>query len=404
MKVEKYENKVRNEKEEIINNDLNNLKNNINKEAYESKESIISSLSFELALKVDFKYFLFEKLGSLVTIHELSNKNLGILLAGRLIIITPNLFKIIKTIQPRYKEFHSVKQTSEDKFIDFIELNNSDIVIWTSKVILIYDKEYNLIQKIDEYEQGHKTQRIDYDYDTVKYYEINSVSEMKNGQLISCNSYGLKFYEKENNKYNLISTEKMDMDVNYIIEINPNILILLQKHYDETYDDMEGENKYMISIYNIETKKLKKVFYTKVSCVLGEFTKINYIKNKKYLFMCYGETMEIFDLENNFENIDLGNNIYEYKKDYKHYIRIMKEDKRIIEALTNYNENLFFGKDFHGAINLYSFTNNDLKVYYNFTNDDIKGVIKLTNNDIILYSNKCLLYKFNHYFKKNNIK
>ena len=73
---------------------------------------------------------------------------------------------------------------------------------------LIYDKNYNLIQKIDEYAHGNICQRKDYDYDTVNYYEINSIYELKNGKLISCNSYGLQFYERNNeDKYNLKSTE-----------------------------------------------------------------------------------------------------------------------------------------------------------------------------------------------------
>ena len=112
-----------------------------------------------------------------------------------------------------------------NKFVDFIELKNSDIVLWTSNIILIYNKEYNLIQKIDEREHGNLCQREDYDYDIVTYYYINSIYEMKNGKLVSCNFYGLKFY-KNIDKYNLILTEKMEINVHFIFEIKPNVLIL----------------------------------------------------------------------------------------------------------------------------------------------------------------------------------
>ena len=48
--------------------------------------------------------------------------------------------------------------------------------------------------------------------------------------------------------------------------------------------------------------------------MLGEFQRINYIINNKYLFMCNGKTMEIFDLEKNMENIFIENdNVYEYE-------------------------------------------------------------------------------------------
>ena len=62
----------------------------------------------------------------------------------------------------------------------------------------------------------------DYNYDTETYYDINSIYEIKNGKLVSYNSYGPKFYEKDKDKDkdNLILTGKID--------------------------DMEGDDKYLI--------------------------------------------------------------------------------------------------------------------------------------------------------------
>jgi len=397
-------NEAINKKEEIVNKDLISSVNGNIITNNENKTLVINPISFELIQKVDLRFLLntniFGSRGSVITIHELSNKNLGILLDEKLIIITHKTFKTIKIIEPNYNEIHSSKEITGNRFVDFIELKNCDIVIWTSNVILIYNKEYNLIQRIDEVEQGNLCIREDSDYDHVTYYDINSIYEMKNGKLVSCNSYGLKFYEKDKDKYNLISTEKMEIDVHFILEIKPNILILLQKHYDESFSDMEGDDKFLISIYNIENKSLIKVFRTRVESSFGEFERINYILNKKYLFMCYDKTMKIFNLENNMEDIYIENDdIYEYEEIFGEYHRNIKKEKRIKILLANYSDTLFFGKDNKSNLNMYIFNNKMLKIYYNFKTENIKGVIKLKNNDFIFYSYDCELNRFTPIFK-----
>ena len=45
---------------------------------------------------------------------------------------------------------------------------------------------------------------------------------------------------------------------------------------------------------------------------MGEFHKVNYISNKRYLYMCYGDTMQIFDIENNMQMVTIKNDVYEY--------------------------------------------------------------------------------------------
>ena len=142
---------------------------------------------------------------------------------------------------------------------------------------MIYNKEFNLIQRIEEREHGNLCERKYYDYGSVNYYELNSIYEMKNGKLVSCNSYGLKFYEKDKDKYNLMSIEKMKIDIHFIYEIKPNELILLQKHCDESFNDMEEDDKYLISIYNIENKSLKEVFKSRVVNLFESNDKIKYI-------------------------------------------------------------------------------------------------------------------------------
>ena len=102
--------------------------------------------------------------------------------------------------------------------------------------------------------------------------------------------------------------------------------------------------------------------------------------------MCYGKTMEIFNLEKNMKNIYIENeDIYEYEDIYWGPQRIMKEEKRIGKVFANYSDILFFGTDNKGNLNIYIFNNNTLNVYYHFTISNIIGVIKLKNNDIFIY-------------------
>ena len=168
MNNEKCENKTINEKDEIIN------------------KQVLNPSSFELVQKVDLSFLIpnYSKI-----IHELSSLNLGILLEKKLIIISQKTFKTIKIIKPSIYELKSNHDTIGYEFVDFIELKNCNIILWTSNVILIYNKEYNLIQRIDESEHGNICVKEDSDYGSVTYYDINSIFEMKNGKLVSCNSY-----------------------------------------------------------------------------------------------------------------------------------------------------------------------------------------------------------------------
>ena len=408
MDIEFDKNLKINKKEEIIQDDFNPSKIENNKENISYEESLKYPSSFQLMLKVDLNDLLNSNFssdfGRLEKIHELSNKNLGVLLDEKLIIISPKSFKEIKKIEPTYEERYSKNIFCQNKFIDFLELNNSDIVMWTSNIILIYDKKFNLKQRIDEFEHGNKCTREDYDYDYHTYYEINSIHELKNRKLVSCNSYGLKFYEKDNNsKYNLISTEKMDVDVHYLIEFKPNILILLQKHYDEIYDDMSGDDNYLISIYNLEDKILESFFKLKIFSMMGDFHKVNYIYSNKYLYLGYDKSIEIFNLEENMDNIYIKNDVYEFEEDcFGRYKKVMKEEKRINPLYSNYYDNLFFGSDCNGEINLYSFNNHNLNVYHNFKIKNVEGVIILKNYEFIIFTYDCHLYKFKPIFLKNN--
>ena len=78
------------------------------------------------------------------------------------------------------------------------------------------NKRYEFYQKIRENSIFHLI------------YTINSIHELKNNNLISCNSSGLNIYSKEKNKYNLIEKHSLKEYFFNLIELNNNKLILMQ--------------------------------------------------------------------------------------------------------------------------------------------------------------------------------
>ena len=162
--------------------DVNKKETKIIKNKEEEK---INPLTFQLNLKINLNNLLDSDILSdtwrLVSILQLSNKNLGILLGRKIIIISHISYKPIIIFEPNYQERNSIHNSFGNKFIDFKKLKNSDIIIWTSNIILIFNKEFNLIQRIDEAEYGDKCKKKDYDYDISIYYEVNSVNEIKKG-------------------------------------------------------------------------------------------------------------------------------------------------------------------------------------------------------------------------------
>ena len=196
----------------------------------------INPLSLQLKLTmtfVDTKKEEYSYPPMITFIHKLKNNNIGIIFNHNyLSIYSSNTFKLIYSIKPTKNNIIM----NEVKYFDlsgFIELKNNDLLLWTSKIIIIYKQSkesYKLLQVINEFKQG--TNYIEYDSDDdseTESYNLNSLHELRNGLLVSCNSYGLKFYSKNNDKYNLISKHKIEYNVENILEIKENNLILFQK-------------------------------------------------------------------------------------------------------------------------------------------------------------------------------
>ena len=184
-----------------------------------------------------------------------------------LIYSSNNFSKIIhiKIDKNEFLKFLEIKKVKYDysnffyrspDFNDFIEMKDSDLVLCTNKMILfykLYGKEYKLNQVIS------------------RNYEINSLYELSNGNLVSCGSFGMEIYykNKEKNEYILLSKHNISDKYEYcfgyqmlgvlkIIEIKLNELILLKRYSklrrcsrDSTFYD------YSISIYNSDNKNEK---------------------------------------------------------------------------------------------------------------------------------------------------
>ena len=207
----------------------NKLKNEEQKFNGEIKQGEIIQKRALLSLQLTTK-FSFEK-NKIFKINELSNQRIGILWKESFLIDGLKNFKKLYEIKlPISKDYYT------EGVFDFIELKNSDLVIFSSDKILIYQKsgkKYQLYQIINSSE-GVK-EKVDenkvgcYFPSRTKKFEINSIYELTNGKLISCNSYGLTMYTKANEKYISDSKHEIEIDVRKVIELNPNKIILLQR-------------------------------------------------------------------------------------------------------------------------------------------------------------------------------
>lgn len=234
------------------------------------------------------------------------------------------------------------------------------------------------MQIINEYEQG--TNFIEYTgFEKIEYYKLNSLYELRNRILVSCNSYGLKFYSKQNDKYVLISKEEIEFEVENIFEMKENIFILFQKK-SKTYTSKSIPprstitNKYRISLYNIKNKE-EKILIEDIAYFNSEsgikyhraFSKINYMFKDKYLFISLPTKIYIYDISQNKQ--------------------LIEENEITIKFLCNYFNDLIIAKDLiTKTIKIYHFKNGILKFYNDFPVQDCKKILKINNYDFLTYS------------------
>ena len=337
----------------------------------------IKPLLIKLYLKLDFEVII-------NIIHELSNERVGILSTDSLLIYSQTPFKQINQIIFDYSLIND-----SNKFINFIELKNSDLVLWTLQSIVFYKlsgKKYEIYQIIYEYEEIEEIRNLEE-------YNLNSILELTNNDLVSCSSYGLVIYSEDNGKYTLKSKHPIDIEVKHIIQNNSNELILLQrKHYysyGTSHSNYSSEN-YLISVYNIEKERLYKLVEEKVDKYnyIGKI-KISYIIKNEFLFVRYAYKIDIYKMGKNIQLVNDNNeeNI-KTESNYEYNFKMLKDEMKI-EFLCDYIDNLIIVKDFNDIIKVYIFEDNTIKFYRDFPYqmNEMIGIIKLKNNNFIMYSN-----------------
>ena len=337
----------------------------------------------------------------IIKIKELSNGRIGILFEDSLLIENIKTSKKIDEIKL------PVIMHYDEGIFDFIELKNSELILWSSKTIYVYqiiDDKYNLYQNINESEE-EKEKRKQNEIDSYfgskhKKYEINSIYELSNGNLVSCNSYGLKIYIKNNEKYILESKHDMEIDVRKIIEINNNQLILFQRyHYFWWGCSMNNysSHTYSISTYDIETKKLNTLAKNKVTKddYYG-YVFISYIIKNGFLLVRYGNKIDIYDIKNNMLLVNHDqDSMIQIKEEFYGTYQILKDEMDIIflcDYFDNFN-NLFITKNLKNKFRIYLFENNSLKYVKDFQYElnEFKEIIKLKSNILLAYSDKELI-------------
>ncbi len=370
------------------NNDKEQKDYNLLENDEEEKKPYINinplSLQLKLALTfIDTKKEKYSYPPWISFIHRLKNNNIGIIINKKyLSIYSLNTFKLICSIEPT-KNNEIINEVNYFRLLGFIELKNNDLLLWTSEIIIIYkqiEKSYKLLQVINEFKQG--TNYIEYDSDEdskTECYDLNSLHELRNGLVVSCNSYGLKFYSKNNNKYTLISKQAKEFNVENILEIKENIFILFQKK-SKTHNtsctlpsSSSIDNNYRVTFYNIKNKKEKILFrgtayFDSFSRNFNQaFSKIKYIIKDKYLFISFPNFFYIYDISQNKKLIE------------------GKEIK--IKLLCNYFNDLIVAKDLNDEkIKIYQFKDGILEFYSDFPFQDFKKILRLNNYNFIIFS------------------
>ena len=265
------------------------------------------------------------------------------------------------------------------------ELKNNDLLIYSSRKIYIYklakNNNYELYQTIDEYKQGtfkkkKKPQEkwCEGNSRFKEIYELNSIYELMNGNLISCNSYGIKIYKKnKEGKYELFITKKIKTEVHHVIEIKSNIIIVFckeVKHISHTFLYFVFD----VYKYNIEKDELTELYGDRFNDrhLMDSILHFSYLINNNLLFIRFGFKLEIYDI-NEEKSLVLEN----------------KEDYRLInEFCCNYDSNTFIAKNRDNKYKIFCYKDNKLYDLGEFplSNENTKGIIKLQDNNFIIYS------------------
>ena len=275
----------------------------------------------------------------------------------------------------------------------FVELKNNDLMFHSTKEIFFYklkkDHNYELYQTIDESNQEiNKTKKREFLFfefndnkDEYKY-NINNVYEISNGNLVSCNTYGIKIYKKDlNGQYQLTFSHQMGEEPNKLIEINNNILIIYGNIVNSLSPTFFSEY-ISLNKYDIENQKMTLLSsddYTDRH-LKGIIFGFKYLYHKNFLFIGFCRKLIVLDLNKN------GELIGEYSVD---------DDKNSVtninEFLFNIGDDNFLIKDHNDKYKLLRYKNNKFEFikYFRYEIllkiDDDNFLIKAHNDEYKLF-------------------
>ena len=291
---------------------------------------------------------------------------------------------------PTYKFEYNVKEKEKSEThreIDetlkgFVELKNRDIVIWSNDYLFFYNI---LNEKYKQYQVIHDTD-INYSYSDffpnpiVNYSKLCSVIELMDGNLATCNSFMIKLYKKQNNKYEKIfklKHEREDIIISRVIGNYKDILILYSSQFYSQGCTYMGYN-YYLSIFDFGKKeeKILNKYHQHYGRNIEKQIRFLY-KNDKYLISFFVNIFDIYDIKNNFELI-------------KHLTVSGEKDIPCKEIIGDIYDNLLIGPGHDDNINIYEIANGKIVFLKKFEIQDskIKSILKLKNNKLLfIYNN-----------------
>ena len=291
---------------------------------------------------------------------------------------------------------NSITIINQTEIKKFLELKNNDLIIYSWSEIFCYklkkDYNYELYQTIDESNQEiNKTKKreifkFNYFSNNDIYYIIN-VYELSNGDLVSCNTYGIKIYKKDiNGQYKFSIFQQIDEDARYLLEINNNILIIYGDLDDSPSTTLFSEI-YSLYKYDIENQKLielcKNHYSDRNGSLKGIISGFEYLYHKNYLFIGLCRRLLVFDLNINGELI--ANYFVDKGKNSTTNIR---------EFLFNFDDDDFLIKDHDHKYKLLRFNNNKFEFVNYFPFQITDDILKYDNNKFIIYSeNEIIIYQ-----------
>ena len=204
---------------------------------------------------------------------------------------------------------------------------------------------------------------------------LYSVIELLDGNLGTCNSFGIKLYKKQNNIYEQIDKyEFKECYIERVIGNYKNILIFYYINFFSSGCTYWGHNIYL-SIFDFEKQEKKILNEYKWDYHSGkEISNKVFYKNDKYFIAIYGNNFDIYDIKINFKLIN-------------HLNVSEKNEKDIIfkNIFSDIHDNLLIGTDIF-TLNLYKIKNGKIFFYKKTPIQDefIRSMIKLRNDKYLL--------------------